>query len=556
MKKRVLLIAAFIAGLASFLCSQNTVGLISFDNGNSIGGYNLIYPEKQPNIYLLNECGEIVHIWEDEPGNLPGKTAYLLPNGYLLRSKFDPEQLTGPTIGAGGSGGVVELLTWDNDLLWSYVVMDSLTRQHHDIHPMPNGNVLLFAWEVKSFSEMLENGFNPVVNVQAEYWPEYILEVDPSTNSIVWEWHTWDHLIQDYDSAKANYGIVSEHPELIDINYNEYSSGKKDWMHANAIDYDPVNDHILLSVRNFNEIWIIDHSTTKEEAATHTGGNSGKGGDLLFRWGNPEAYKKGTPADRKLFFQHDAQWVDDFVDTSYEHYGAIVLYNNAIADGLSLGHVLKPVWNAAAQVYEQENGLFLPLDFSATFSHPDTSRNYSTAASSVQIIGNGHVVMCAARQGFAFELSPDGTVVWEYRVPLQQGQPVPQGTLLQLSDNFTFQLERYPENFQAFAGRDLSPVGFIELEPNDSFCMATPVEERAGGRDLQIFPNPASQTFSILKEKKRLLFLEIINQYGQIVFSKEIEDKILEINVSEWPQGIYFIKEKNSTQVFKVVITH
>ena len=48
--------------------------------------------------------------------------------------------------------------------------------------------------------------------------PDHIIEVDPSTDSIVWEWHVWDHLIQDYDPEKENYGVPSEHPELVDIN--------------------------------------------------------------------------------------------------------------------------------------------------------------------------------------------------------------------------------------------------------------------------------------------------------------------------------------------------
>ena len=47
------------------------------------------------------------------------------------------------------------------------------------------------------------------------------MEVKPtglSTGEIVWEWHVWDHLIQDDDANKANYGDVAAHPELVDIN--------------------------------------------------------------------------------------------------------------------------------------------------------------------------------------------------------------------------------------------------------------------------------------------------------------------------------------------------
>ena len=35
----------------------------------------------------------------------------------------------------------------------------------------------------------------------------------------MWTWSLWDHLVQDYDKAKDNYGRIVEHPELFDINY-------------------------------------------------------------------------------------------------------------------------------------------------------------------------------------------------------------------------------------------------------------------------------------------------------------------------------------------------
>src|SRR5207245_6277174 len=82
-----------------------------------------------------------------------------------------------------------------------------------------------------------------------------------------------------------------------------------DWTHINAVAYNADLDQIMLTVRAFSEFWIIDHSTTSAEAKGHTGGRGGKGGDLLYRWGNPQAYRAGRMEDQRLFAQHDAHWI-------------------------------------------------------------------------------------------------------------------------------------------------------------------------------------------------------------------------------------------------------
>ena len=130
---------------------------------------------------------------------------------------------------------------------------------------------------------------------------------------IVWQWHLWDHLVQDIDPSKANYGSVSGNPHLVDINYYLTGDGMggvpADWTHFNSVQYNPELDQIVVSPREFGELWVIDRSTTTAEAAGRTGGRAGRGGSLLYRWGNPAAYKSGTAADQRLFYQHDPQWI-------------------------------------------------------------------------------------------------------------------------------------------------------------------------------------------------------------------------------------------------------
>jgi len=62
-------------------------------------------------------------------------------------------------------------------------------------------------------------------------------------------------------------------------------------MHANGIFYDPATDLIYMSVNFYSEVWVIDHSTTTAEAAGNQGGQFNRGGDLVYRFGNPSLFE-------------------------------------------------------------------------------------------------------------------------------------------------------------------------------------------------------------------------------------------------------------------------
>ena len=165
-----------------------------------------------------------------------------------------------------------------------------------------------------------------------------------SRTPIVWEWHVWDHLIQDFDPSKANFGVVADNPQLIDINAVRASNpGAADWLHANAVDYNAGLDQVMLGVPWLHEFWVIDHSTTTAEAAGHTGGDSGKGGDLLYRWGNPQIYDRGLAADQTLFNQHHPHWIEP--DLPGE--GNILVFNNGrgrpAGDFSTIDEIVQPV---------------------------------------------------------------------------------------------------------------------------------------------------------------------------------------------------------------------
>jgi hypothetical protein len=112
--------------------------------------------------------------------------------------------------------------------------------------------------------ECIAAGFDPRMMRDNQLFPEYFIEVRPTRpegGKIVWEWHVWDHLIQDNDPTKANFGDVAAHPELIDVDCNGRAVPAF-WNHGNSIAYNQKFDQIVLSARGCNEIWVVDHSTT------------------------------------------------------------------------------------------------------------------------------------------------------------------------------------------------------------------------------------------------------------------------------------------------------
>jgi hypothetical protein len=308
----------------------------------------------------------------------------------------------------------VEISDWNGSLLWWFEYTSDQHCLHHDVKMLPNGNIMMIAWEYKSSAEAIAAGRNPSTIPMGQMWPDHLIEVKPtgvSGGTIVWEWHLWDHLIQDFDSTKANYGVVQDHPELVDINYGGLALS--DWTHTNAVDYNEELDQIMVSVCYFNEIWIIDHSTTTQEAASHSGGRYGHGGDLLYRWGNPQTYRMGSGNDQQLFGQHDAQWIKPGLPGA----GDILVFNNGrgrpSGDASSADEITPPL-NANGTYNRQLGAAYGPA--SAQWSYMADSPNdfYAINLGGVQRLPNGNTLICDGPHGRFFEVTREKEVVWEF----------------------------------------------------------------------------------------------------------------------------------------------
>lgn len=530
------------------ISAQNTVGLINYQAGNS-DGYILFSPMTSTKTYLINKCGEKVHEWNTST-NRPALSCHLMTDGSLLR--------TGKTNNAnfneGGSGGIIEKFDWNGTLTWSYIISDSNFVQHHDIKLLPNGNILAIVWDRYTNAEAIAHGKNTAYT-NAHLWSEKIIEIQPvGTNSgtIVWEWKLWDHLVQDFDNTKPNNGVITDHPELVNLNYFPGQPTSMDWIHFNSIDYNATTDQILLSSHTFNEIWVIDHSTSTSEAASHTGGNSGKGGDLLYRWGNPQAYQRGNPSTKSFFGQHHATWIP----SGYPNAGKILVFNNGLnrtGTFSSIDMIETPI-NSMNQYPIGATTAFLPNNLFWTYTDPTPSDFYSSNISGVYPLINGSFLISSGANGTFFEIDSNNQTLWKYINPIVNTGILTQGAVPGTT-NPVFRCEYYPSTYPAFTGKNLVSLGEIELNPTTpSICSTlTNIKElKQGDDEIILFPNPISDKV-IVKANSSISEIKLYNQLGLLLLS-EGNNPILD--VSHLSIGIYYVKiftEDHQVHSFKII---
>lgn len=541
--KLKLLVILLLINVYSF--SQNTFGTIAIEP-DVFEAYTLISINNKS--FLFNNCGEVINEWQSN--FLPGNAVYLLENGDLLRTG----RTNSTTISFGGRGGVIEKYSWDGDLIWQFFYDTPQYRQHHDVYPMPNGNILILAATLMTAEEAIQAGRNPALLQQGELYNQQIIEVTPvgfNDANIVWEWNIKDHLIQDFDNTKDNFGNVGLNPNKLDINFLNGLSGNANWLHFNSIQYDEVLDQIVISSRNLSEIYIIDHSTTTAQSATSNGGIYGKGGDFLYRWGNPQAYRQGNESARKLFGQHYPHRIPPGLNNE----GKIILFNNGNGRTPLFSEVFiidTPFDSLGVYSYES-NTMFGPSTPDYVYiDSEDVTNFYSPILSSAQVLPNGNMLICSGGRGIIFEINPDEEIVWKYIVPVnnETGVIAEQGQSTQGFLNQTFRAIKYSPDYPAFAGKDLTPGNPIELNPDLTPCNNLSVDEFSN-TNVKIWPNPTSDYINIYANG-RIGKVQIFNILGKNILQTTNTNLI---EVSSFETGVYFlqIELNNTVQQFKFI---
>lgn len=507
----------FTFGLLSLAVqAQNpTVGLIKND-GIPVGGYSLFATELTQEVYLIDNCGKAVKTWHFN--NEPGLTVYLLENGNVLLAGQDS----------------LEIRDWNDNAVWSYATTDNGIRQHHDIQPLPNGNVLCIASDPKTAQELTDAGRDPAL-LATPFRMDRIVELQPVGEhdaQIVWEWRFWDHLIQDFDSTKTNYGVVADHPELINLNFNH--GYNDDWSHLNSVDYDPVLDQILLSSRNMSELYMIDHSTSTQEAAGHTSGNSGMGGDIIWRWGNPQVYGQGSAVDQYLQYQHDARIIRD----GSANDGKISVFNNGgdLNGNFSSIALLEPVRNGYN--YTMGANGYLPDDVLHSWNGDQTNPVINTNKKcGVQYFPNGHKLVVDTQTGRMIELDPNDSIIWIYRNPVNNLGIYNQFATPMIAANAIYRVHKYSENYAPLSGQILSGSILENENSLSATCM-----DNAGLEEVfnsVQFANPVLNGTLSWSSEPEFFRAELCDLQGKKLLS---ENEVNSMDVRELSSGWYLFR--------------
>ena len=493
-------------------------GVLFAVNAQQMDGFALYNTNNSSTAYLIDAEGDIAHTW-----SCPTQANYALAlrdNGNIVRGCVNnSNQLNGAAV-----GGKVQELDPEANVVWEFNYSTSEVVTHHDLALMPNGHVLLTAWEVVEGEELDNLGYTGNGSKLATHFIE--VAQDGTGGEIVWEWHIKDHMVQDVNPDLENYGQILDHPELLNANLSTGGGGPpggggsaSDWFHVNGVDYNPDLDQIVFSSRFLSEIFVIDHSTTTEEAAGHTGGNSGQGGDFLYRWGKPANYG-ASGAQVITSACHDARWI---IDDGRPNGGFIQVFNNSGNGGGSAVDAVDAPHEGYNYAYTP-GAAFEPTNYS--WRHECMADAPGQSAADRMADGNIFVNLSSGQggAGYMYEMDMEGNLLFQYNAQSQKAF-------------------RYPCDHPGIQALLANPCG-----------EATGLNERAV-LNWTVFPNPASGGVDFVGEfgLDGLDEVSVRDASGRLL---QTATRVNRMDFAHYAPGVYFLEARNagSSSVRRVVI--
>jgi hypothetical protein len=416
---------------------------------------------------------------------------------------------------------------WDDNFVWGpWQVPEDRTdieRLHHDYWKILNTQLnkytyISLIYYTATNDEIWAAGGDPSIDYVDEgrnTRQDAIIEVDPDSEEIIWQWRFMDHTVQDRDATWANFGVIADNPGKNDAFWRTDQARSRgqdegvvaDWHHCNSIHYNEELDHIAVNAKHWSEFYVVDHGATfvPGDPAASIAAAAGPAGDFAYRFGNPSAYQQGDApgfldeGHQQMYGSHNIHWIREglpgggnfiiFNNDCYDPTGReseVLEINPFIMDGdgnTSDNYVNPPM--AGYDANSNSNQIVWSYS-SETYGNSF----YSGYISGMERQPNGNTLICAGAHGHFFEVTPEGEVVWEYINPVQDG-PVARTTFTDADGRRSFsvfRVRRYSADHPALMGRDLTPRGPITNNlfngAMERFQGSTAARARAGGGDI------------------------------------------------------------------------
>ena len=352
-------------------------GVVSVDRSRADAGYVTVGALQDDTMRLISHGGDVVHSW-NLPYPLAGM-ATMASNGSLVYLGQLPEWTTNPSgqPGIGGIAGVVQRLSWDGQVLWTFE--DKYIS--HDFTELPDGTIatLKMAALPTEFATRVPGGI-PNSEQNDTMWEDEIVEIDPTTKAeqVVFDparvWEPEDHPLPDF-------------------------MPRSEWTHANSITYtesDPIThqEAYLVSFRDLNTIVLVARET----------------GQVIWSYGGLWVLDQ----------QHDATLLPN---------GHVLLFDN--------GQYLRGR-PSASTIIEID-----PATDKVVWSYggygPAGTKFYSALTGGAQRLANGNTLITLGLSGQLIEITPDASIVWDYRSADGRPDPKYPGEVL----NFLFKSRSY-----------------------------------------------------------------------------------------------------------------
>jgi hypothetical protein len=353
--------------LTSYEADPGQSGVRIHERARAYGGYNLYCSRTDPEVYLMDMEGTVVHTWSRPAGDIwVWDHAVMLTNGDLIVINKFKDLLR---------------LDWDSGIVWRRKL-----DAHHDIALLPDGGYYAAIRGAESYRGLVVE-FPVIVLHSAEgeeidrwYAYEHLDEIkeklDPSS--------FLDTILDSIHDAGARVDFTESVPGRVEANTLSDGRVLYDYFHLNTLTVLPETElgkrdprfrsgNLLVCFRNVNQVAILDQATW----------------EILWTWGEGE-----------LEWPHHPTMVGD---------GNILIFDNGVLRKSSRVLEVEPLTSRMAWEYVAD----------------PPERFYTYEKGSAQRLPNGNTLICDGDNGRAFEATRAGEIVWEWLNPaMKKGRRV------------------------------------------------------------------------------------------------------------------------------------